>query len=441
MPDALRSSGGPYDERTLMKGISPFFFLIILSLTVFQGNGAAQSTILHDFAGGADDGAKPRRSLISDGSALYGTTWYGGDGDGGTLFKLSPDGSGFELLHTFGLDGSDGIWPFGSLLLQGATLYGMTISGGTGNNGVIFKINTDGSGYGLLHTFSGGLDDGSNPSMCSLISDGSFLYGMTQWGGIDNNGVIFRINPDGSGFEVLHRFADGPDDGSLPWGSLLLHDAGLYGMTEHGGNDDVGVIFKLNPDGSGFELLHEFAPGTGGRMPRGSLIASGSALFGMAMLGGDSNKGSIFRINMDGSGYEALHSFAGAPDDGAGPTDSLILQGGILYGMTTAGGASNKGSIFKINIDGSGYELLSSFAGPPEGGSLPYGSLVVHDSKLFGMTQEGGADDCGVVFSLPLVTPPIPALGGWGMIILAVLMALAAMAVIRRGALIPGRTE
>ncbi len=166
----------------------------------------------------------------------------GGSADGGTIFKLNTDGSGFGVLHSFA--GSDGQCPQDSLTLVGSTLYGMTFDVGVNNPaGTIFKINTDGTGFSVLHTFAGGSSDGLAPNG-SLILAGSDLYGMTGEGGSSNMGTLFKIGLDGSDFSVLHSFQGG-SDGRMPWADLTLSGSTLYGMTGAGGTNDVGTIFSL----------------------------------------------------------------------------------------------------------------------------------------------------------------------------------------------------
>ncbi len=217
--------------------------------------------LLHEFAGGAGDGANPHfTQLVEDGDTLYGMTQYGGDTDRGTIFKMNSDGSGFTLLHEFEGDTYDGQYPLGSLTLDGSTLYGMTQYGGDSDRGTIFKVDTNGGKFTLLHEFAGGENDGSEPRN-SLTLDGSTLYGMTRNGGDSNNGTIFKIGTDGSGYSLLHEFAGGASDGSQPWGNLTLDGASLYGMTRWGGDADLGTIFKIDTDGTDFALLREFVGG------------------------------------------------------------------------------------------------------------------------------------------------------------------------------------
>ncbi len=375
-----------------------FLFLFFLAASL-----QAQINLLHSFAGGASDGRSSDGSLILKGSTLYGMTMGGGVNDVGTIFKIKKDGTGIMLLHSFAGGASDGDTPInGSLVLKGSTLYGMTYGGGTGGGGTIFKINTNGTGFAVLHSFAGAPSDGAYP-YGSLILKGSTLYGMTYEGGPSGVGTIFKINTNGTGFTLLHSFAGGASDGAYPLGSLILKGSTLYGMTYGGGPSVVGTIFKINTNGTGFLLLHSFAGyPSDGAYPWASLISKGSILYGMTNGGGSSDAGTVFKMNTNGTGYALLHSFAGYPSDGNQPYGSLILKGSTLYGMTNQGGTGNEGMIFKVNTNGTEFEPVHSFAGYPSDGGYPYGSLVLKGSKFYGMTYGGGASGYGVIFSYGL---------------------------------------
>jgi uncharacterized repeat protein (TIGR03803 family) len=412
----LKSLGGIYLKKALVGLI--VFVGVFLGFTL---SASAQINILHEFQ---SDSSFPHGSLIAWDGVLYGMTTGGVAGDCGTVFKINPDGSGFVVIHYFSEGAGDGNNPYGSLFVSGGVLYGMTLYGGANNNGTIFKINPDGSGYALLHSFSEGAGDGKYPHG-SLIASGGALFGMTSGGGASDIGTIFKINPDGSGFALLHSFAGGAGDGQAPYGSLIDFGGALYGMTSGGGarcsaisGGNYGTIFKINPDGSGFALLHSFQRFDGaytycneGSHPQGSLIEFGGMLYGMAVDGSSNsfnnyNPGLIFKINPDGSGYIWLYEFRAWRSEpgqqGGHPYGSLIASGeGTLYGMASEGGASDKGTVFKINFDGSGFSLLHSFAGGAGDGKYPYGSLINIGETLYGMTSHGGSTDLGVIFSLP----------------------------------------
>ena len=322
-----------------------YLFTIVLILFGLINNASAQHTNLFDFSSMAS-GSEPYGSLISDGTFLYGMTLQGGINNMGTIFKIMPDGSGYIKLLDFA-GAANGNNPYGSLISDGTFLYGMTRQGGINDLGTLFKIMPDGSGYVKLLDFAGAAN-GNNP-YGSLISDGTFLYGMTFFGGINDIGglgTLFKIMPDGSGYVKLLDFA-GAANGSNPNGSLITDGTFLYGMTSQGGINNMGTIFKIMPDGSGYIKLLDFAGAANGSNPTGSLITDGTFLYGMTTLGGLFNLGTVFKVMPDGSGYVKLLDFAGAAN-GRNPYGDLISDGTFLYGMTTFGGVNDMGTIFKF---------------------------------------------------------------------------------------------
>ena len=226
----------------------------------------------------------------------------------------------------------------------------MTQHGGTStySYGTVFKIKPDGSGYLKLRDFAGG-SDGSNPKG-SLYYDGNFLYGMTYDGGIYQDGTIFKLKPDGTGYIKLKDFNQSTD-GLLPYGSLISDGTYLYGTTAQGGTYNYGIVFKIKPDGSDFIKLMDFADNSTGEYPIGTLVSDGSSLYGMTMLGGTiGGYGSVFKIMPDGSGFSKLLDIDGTYN-GSEPYGSLIVDSTFLYGMVTGGGTYNDGVIFKLGIN------------------------------------------------------------------------------------------
>ncbi|MBI5711031.1 MAG: hypothetical protein HZC42_12140 [Candidatus Eisenbacteria bacterium] len=376
----------------------------------------AAVNILRSFAGGAGDGEVPRGSLCISGPTVYGMTSMGGAFGQGTIFRMNTNGSGYSVLHSFGGAG-DGQTPFRSLIISGTMVYGTTYNGGSasdpGAGGTVFRMNTDGTGYVILHNFDGALGGGTNPDGALCLA-GSTLYGITTAGynpeGMPNNmGTVFRVNTDGTGFSDLHAFpvtdsSTNATDGMNGHGTLALSGSTLYGATSGGGAFGLGTIFRINTDGSGFGLVHSFAGGAGdGALPN-SPIVSGATIYGMTSLGGSGGgAGTIYRMNTDGTGYSVLYAFAwdGLITGGTFPYEgSVILSGGRLYGMTTQGGTLDRGTIFRMNTDGTSYGVLHSFAAGPADGSEPYDSLIPSDSTLYGMTTSGGSAFKGTIFSL-----------------------------------------
>jgi uncharacterized repeat protein (TIGR03803 family) len=365
----------------------------------------AQTTILHTFGLTDTDGQKPAAGLTLSGSTLYGTASLSGQSDG-TIFSISTSGSGYTVVHNFTGGANDGNNPFSPALLDGSKLIGTTTSGGSHNQGTLYSLNTDGSGFTLLHSFSGGANDGGDPEAGVTVGGGK-LFGTTVLGNnqpVNNAGTIYSINPDGSDFTLLHNFVGGATDGSNPVTALTLSASTLFGTTFIGGNSDLGTIFSLNTDGSGFKLLHAFngALSDGGK-PDTALALIGSKLYGMTQSGGANNLGTLFSMNTNGTGFTLLHSF-GAAIDGRTPAGDLTLVGTTLYGTTSGGGTKGAGTIFSIHTDGTGYNLIYSLQ-PSTDGVQPRGGLVFSNQTLFGTTFQGAAPNAGTVYSLQVPEP------------------------------------
>jgi len=324
-----------------MKKFYNIFILILLILNIQEAN--AQYIKLLDFEG-TTNGSGPYGSLFTDGTFLYGMTYGGGLNSIGTIFKIKPDGSDYEKLLDFAGE-TNGKFPLSSLISDGTYLYGLTQKGGSNDMGVIFKMKPDGSGYEKLFDFHE--DSSGSYPRGPLITDGTYLYGMTQYGGTHDIGTIFKIKPDGSGYEKLLNF-EGEANGKFPQCSLFSDGTFLYGMTQMGGANDMGTIFKIKPDGTAYAKLLDFAGELNGKSPWRSLISDGTYLYGLTAEGGTNDLGTIFKIKPDGTGYIKLLDFAGETN-GSSPYSTLLLKGAFLYGTTYEGGANNNGTILKLS--------------------------------------------------------------------------------------------
>ncbi len=381
--------------------------LLAAALLLSATAGHAQINVLHVFDGYPTDGSQPHFGApVIDGSSLYGMTYYGGANDAGAVFKMNTSGSGYTLLRSFSSSGTEANSPQGGLTLSGSTLYGMTQGGGADYAGTIFKMNTDGSAFSVLHSFADSYPslEGRGP-FGALTLSGSTLYGMTGSGGDGMGGTLFKMNTDGSGFNLLHSFvAYGPSDGGMPFGTLTLSGSTLYGTTAQGGASGVGTVFSVQTDGSGFNLLHSFSTLDGGN-PMGTLTLVDSTLYGITEAGGAGTKGTIYQVNTDGTGFNLLHEFAGGSSDGSTPRGSMVLSGSKLFGTTTSGGTMDYGTLFAIGTNGTGFAVMDSFEGT--NGNMPQADLAVAGSTLYGMASVGGGPgNAGVVFSTLAIPEP-----------------------------------
>jgi uncharacterized repeat protein (TIGR03803 family) len=378
--------------------------------TVFRLAASGTETNFYNFTGNGGDGITPAPGLMqaADG-ALYGTTTSGGSNNLGTIFRLNIDGTDYTLLYSFTGTNGDCSQPNG--LMQGVdgVLYGTTSSGGANSAGTLFSLNTNGSGYTVLFSFSS--STGSPSSRLVQGPDGT-LYGSTPGGSL-GGGTVFKIATNGNGYAMLYSFTGTGGDGASPYGPLVLgSDGGLYGTTYQGS-----TVFKLNTDGTGYTILYSPVGGTGSGPYAGLIQGSDGAVYGNTFGGGidcftcaAADWGTVFKLNTDGSSYAVLRNFTGSGTDAAGPHAELV-QGhdGQLYGTTFEGGANNNGTVFKLSTNGTDYAVLYSFpprgvligSDGPSGGVLP-GS----DGALYGTSLGGGAFGYGTVYRLVWAPPP-----------------------------------
>ncbi len=417
------------DKRILARfSISTFILMAICMAGVLGSPGKVLATVsevdMHDFIGGPVDGAYPVGSLVasSDGNTLYGVSQYGGANGTGSIFSIKADGTGFTNLYDFSTSGAgDGLYPSCTLVATaGGILYGVSPYGGAYGFGTIFSFNTNWGQFADLYDFMGPTsNDGANPVGSLVISaDGTTLYGTTQGGGASGslNGAIFSYTVSGT-YTLLHSMGGGVL-GAYPVGALVLTGAGagtdLYGMAQGGDTPtDYGVVFHCTQTGGSFTVIYSFSGGPAdGANPLGSLLydSNGPTLYGMTQAGGASGYGTIFQMTTAGGSYH-MYSFTGS--SGAYPNGSLVLQGtpgsANLYGMTQSGGANDYGAIFTISdslaVDNTGNApvIVYSFAGGTTDGSYPVGSLLIDAISTghvaYGMTPYGGLDGMGVIFS------------------------------------------
>lgn len=317
--------------------------------TVFKLSPGGTLTVLHSFGGGSTDGSQPSGALARDTKGnLYGTTVTGGANRSGTVFKLNPAGTE-TILHSFGANTSDGLYPAAGLTIDAeGNLYGTTPNGGKGfGAGTVFKVGANGS-YTILHAFSGA-PDGLTPVAPVVLDQHGNLYGTTKYGGAAGVGTVFTISSVGTE-AVLYGFkiADGDKgNGVFPDGGLVVDAEGnLYGTTFDGGAFHCGVAFKLAPDGTE-TVLHSFGGAGDGLHTQSGLVMDGQGnLYGTTFQGGEYGYGIVFELGPTGT-ETILHSFDGS--DGAAPEGGLLIDSlGNLYGTSSSGGAGDEGTVFEI---------------------------------------------------------------------------------------------
>jgi len=415
--------------------------LVIISVVLagsFQRANAdtATLTVLYHFGVnngpvGPYDGSYPVQPPIvgTDGN-LYGTTYYGGTNDDGTIYKMTPQGT-LTTLYTF--QGYDGIGPRGLLFETNGVLYGTTQSGGNGIVisstetsiccGTIFSITPQGA-FTSLFSFDTTNGDTSDSGVIPG-GDGNYI-GTTYSGGMGSAyegtnaaddfgdgvqnppGTIYKINSQFTTITTIHSFSG--TDGANPGKEAVIGtDGNIYGTTLFGGAHDAGAVYQITSSGT-FTLLYSFADGTDGAHPKAELVEGldgnyyGTTLDGGGSVGkkwcGANGCGTAFVITPQGT-LTTLHDFNGDPDP-AHPGSLALGPDGNFYGTSFTGGTNHLGTVFMITPQGA-VTALYQFRGAD--GSEPIAGLTLaSDGSFYGATTAGGAHNQGTIFRVVIST-------------------------------------
>ncbi len=347
--------------------------------TIYRITAQGEHTVLAEFSGLAGNfkGSLPTGGLTRgpDGN-FYGTTSKGGEGNMGTVFRITPAGATTTLVEFTGItEPAKGEEPNAPLILAGdGNFYGTTRIGGTNGLGTVFRLEPGGV-LTTIFEFHPGLP-GVAPVSGLIEGPDGRLYGVTAL-----SGIVYRLALDGSNFESLIKFTGiaGAVPGTDPLGPLTLgSDGNFYGVTDAGGFDNQGTVYRLTPSG-GYTTLIQFPFGANNIGPHSPLyLGRDGNLYG-------TNNSKVVR--MTNTGQATVVGNIGSTDGSEG----ALIEGlnGDFYG-TTASGVSN-GSIFRLSQFGS-LETLVVFSGVGESAipREPFSGLTLGtDGNFYGTLTMG----------------------------------------------------
>jgi uncharacterized repeat protein (TIGR03803 family) len=390
------------------------------ALTVVPSSAAGtRLATLHWFNSTSGGGGWPPNGLVqATNGDLYGTTQFGRSNSPsglGTVFRIDTNGT-FTSLVSFA--GASGSVPQAALA-QGSDgfLYGTTRFGGTNQLGNVFRMTSDGA-VSNLYSFSGDID-GSYPVAPVLPAKDGNIYGTTPAGGLYGYGNVFRITPQG-GFTNLYSFTGGIDGNSPTGGLAQATDGNFYGLTPYGGAYGKGNAFRITPEGV-LTTIYSFSDGANthfppdppdGKFPAGALVqATDGNFYGVTSLGGFSRLGTVFRLTPAGT-HTILYEFNGiVHSDGHFPHAGLILgSDGNLYGTTFGDGLGGYGTVFRITTDSTFFSPTFTTLVNLDGfntGANPEAALTQGaDGNLYGTTTTNGPTGRGTVFRLSMTSAP-----------------------------------
>jgi len=353
--------------------------------TIFKIDTAGTNFLTLRSLDGDVDGEEPRGPLVeaTDGR-LYGVTHSGGAHNSGTLFRIDLSGANFAVVHAFGAS-TEGTRPMAGVIQAGdGMLYGTTeFAAGQAGNGTAFRANLDGSGLTTIHTFAGTPDDGETPSAELLQASDGLLYGTTEFGGSQNLGTAFSMHLDGTSFQILHDF--GAADGSRPRAPMVENGAILWGAAYGDGANNGGTLFRLARDGGLFAVVHDFASATGDHPHAAVLVGSDGALYGTTEAGGLNAVGVVYR-------FTNPTAASIAPASGPAQGGTAVTIAGTLF---DAGAAVTIGGATPTNIVITASQITANT--PPLAAGSLNDVIVINPDKTAASIGRGFLADFGDV--------------------------------------------
>lgn len=347
---------------------------------------------------------------------LWGMAREGGATDAGVIYKMQTDGSGFSPVYSFeALNEGTAIGSQGMVLASDGLFYGATIRGGAHDMGVLFSFDPISYIYRKKLDFSP--QTGAYSYGALMQASNGKIYGTTQWEGANGYGTLFEYNIETNTLAVKYAWESGNGEATASFGVVEGDDGLLYGTRMTWGSAGKGVIFRYNPSTGMYTERYHFTDDNIGRRPNGIMIKLDDGTFlGVTESGGTGGNGTVFHYE---AATNVLTKKADVGGNGAYPVGYLTKHAnGKFYGVTQSGGSAI-GTLFEYDHSNSTYTKKFSFTLPD--GLRPSGKLVAgEDGKLYGKTTEGGehADQGGTFFSYNPVSNVFTKLhdfgGEWG---------------------------
>jgi len=364
-------------------------------------------TNLFDFETGNSTGNYPDGSVsISSNGNLIGLTSYGGLTNDGTIFEFDINTSTFTKKLDFENRYNGNSAMGGSMVSYTNNLIlGQLNAGGNFNNGTIIEFDVSNNTFTKKVDFNN-LVNGQAPRGPLVSYTNGLFYGVTNLGGANNLGTIFEYNPS-TGTLIKKIDLTGLSNGANPQSTMVMANNGLlYGLTQLGGINDDGIIYEYNPNTNVLVKKMDFNDVTTGRMPFAIMcLASNGKFYGTARNGGSAGQGTLFEYDYITNTYSLLVNFTGTLT-GSSPNGELIeAQNGKIYGLTQNGGINSQGVIFEYDYITHTFTKKIDFSNASFGPAFPYGVgfRIGSNGKLYATTL-GGTSGFGAVIEYDYIT-------------------------------------
>ena len=354
------------------------------------------------------------RLLQTSTGKLYGTTLLGGANDNGTIYTYDIKTGEFTNVFDFDFYTTGSYASGGLIEAPNGKLYGTTSQGGQNQydyntylpieEGFLFEFDTVDHSYTKIHAFNNVLDGQKPLGTLFYNAENGYIYGMTNFGGVNNDGVIFRFDPTVKEYEKLKDF-DYTYDGAQPQSTFMMTENGkLYATTNKGGNIGRGTLFEFDPLTNEHSVRINFDEALDGSYPNGIVQAANGTVYGIMQNGGLHNSGTLIKIDPYQNTYTKIIDFDNE-DLGQRP-EGLPIQydNGKFYGFTGGGGINNCGTIYEFDPSDETLKKVFDFTEQTTG-KQPMGQMVQGDNNLlYGVTVRGGSNEDGTLFEFNPIT-------------------------------------
>jgi uncharacterized repeat protein (TIGR03803 family) len=390
--------------------------LFAVTVLVCPSAQAQTFNVIHYFSGAGDGWSPEGRITIDHAGSLYGTAYYGGTGQYGTVFKVSHHGSGWTLSPLFGFSGDNNVGYPGNGVVFGpdGSLYGTTFYTVFNLKPLPTRPPTVLSPWKIttLYEFQQ-MSDGFITYGDLVFDSAGNIYGVTTAGGQDcyeGCGLVYELTPSSGGWLKNTLYEFNGSDGETPVGILFDPAGNLDGVAETGGANGQGVIFQLSPSGNNWteSILYNFDyRGNGGFLPQAGLISDASGNLYGSTSNGPGSSGTIFELSRsNGSWVYTVLAQIPSKYDG-GPAAPLTMDAaGNLFGTINGYCQECPGAVFKLTHSGGGWTFTSlhDFTNGSDGGH-PFSNVAIDASgNLYGTASVGGSgcsgNGCGVVWEI-----------------------------------------
>ncbi len=359
-------------------------------------NGAYTEKV--NFNGANGSRTRMGKPMLAANNKIYGVTGEGGNTNYGVLFEFDPPTGILTPVFNFGSI-SDGYFPTNSLAQAfDGTFYGITENGGLQDRGVIYKIDPQTFAFTKVADFNGAPSAGETPVGPLILNSNGNFYGMTLNGGAEQRGTIYEFNPSSNELSTVYHFGVSVS-GNQPFGGLAEYNGKYYGITRAGGANDLGTIFEFDPVTHAFQVKVNFDNALGGNATGTLTLAPNNKFYGVNRSKGLNNKGTLFEFDPATGTATKMVDFGGGSNPSSNQSSLTLAGNGKLYSVTFSGGATDHGCIYEYVPAATTVTVKYSFLNDVSTGTAALGSMVLSDNgKLYGTPSSGGINMLGTLF-------------------------------------------